>query len=204
MFFDTSLNSMMMYRSVLILLMGLLSGAVMAQKQGIGLRVGNPIGITYKRHLEKGRAVEFGLGTASSGWNKNYYKNSFKDLNRYDNFDYRSHATSSTVYFQGRYLFQYNIPIEGMVGKLDWYWGVGALLKFASLDYAYQDKKPPYTIISDRRTDLDFGPEGIAGMEYTFDNIPLEIFGDVSLMLEFADRPLTFRAFAGVGARFLF
>ena len=173
------------------------------QNQGIGLRVGNPLGLTYKRYLPNDRAFEFIFGTAPSGWNKNYYKNSFKDLDDYESNSYLSHDVESTVYFQARYLFDYNIPVEGMVGKLDWYWGAGALLKFAKVNYRYQFGDAPANI-NDTRTDIDFGPEGIAGMEYTFDDIPLTIFGEVSVLLEFADRPLTFRAFAAAGARFNF
>jgi hypothetical protein len=187
---------------IIFLLSG--TGCVLAQKQSVGLRIGNPLGITYKRYLPNDRAFEFGLGTAPSGWSSNYYKNSFKDYNHYDNYDYRSHDVNSTIYFQGRYLFQYNIPIEGMVGKLDWYWGVGALLKIANVNFTYQDGDSPSNIGHDTKTDIDFGPEGIAGMEYTFDDVPITIFGEVSVMLEFADRPLTFRCFGAAGARFNF
>lgn len=189
---------------IIVLFLACASGSIFAQQQSIGLRIGNPIGITYKRYLPNDRAIEFGIGTSSSGWNSNYYKNSFKDYKRYDNYDYRSHSVSSPVYFQGRYLFQYNIPIEGMVGKLDWYWGIGAVLKFATVEYVYQNEAPPYDSYIDNRTDIDFGPEGIAGMEYTFEDIPLTVFGEVSLMLEFADRPLTFRSFGAAGVRFNF
>jgi len=175
-----------------------------AQKQAIGLRIGDPIGITYKRYLPNNRAVEFGIGTASSGWNSYYYENSFKKASRYDNYDYRGQKVRGTVYFQGRYLFHYNIPIEGMVGKLDWYWGAGAVLKVATIDYTYQSKTSPFNVERDTRTDIDFGPEGIAGMEYTFQDVPLSVFGEISLMLEFVDRPLTFRTFGAVGVRFNF
>ncbi len=192
-------------RSVLVILFLATTFSAFGQKQGIGLRIGNPLGLTYKRYLPNSRAFEFGIGTAPAGWNKNYYKNSFYDLDQYEDYrSYRSHKVNSTIYFQARYLFQYNIPVEGMVGKLGWYWGAGALLKFAGVEYKYQENDAPGPDAEDTRTDIDFGPEGIAGMEYTFDDIPLTIFGEVSVLLEFADRPLTFRAFAAAGARFNF
>ena len=192
-------------RSVMVILFLAMTVGAFAQKQGIGLRIGNPLGLTYKRYLPNDRAFEFGIGTAPPGWNKNYYENSFYDLDQYEDYrSYRSHKVNSTVYFQGRYLFQYNIPVEGMVGKLDWYWGAGALLKFAGVQYTYQENDAPGPDSKDTRTDIDFGPEGIAGMEYTFDHIPLTLFGEVSVLLEFADRPLTFRAFGAAGARFNF
>jgi hypothetical protein len=189
-------------RSVMVILFVLTTAGAFAQKQGIGLRIGNPLGLTYKRYLPNNRAFEFGFGTAPGGWNKNYYKNSFSDFDRYDDFEYVSHKVTSTVYFQGRYLFHYNIPVEGMVGKLGWYWGGGATLKLATVKYTYRVNDAENA--TDKKTDIDFGPEGIAGMEYTFDNIPLTLFGEVSVLLEFADRPLTFRAFAAAGARFNF
>ena len=189
-----------------LLLAGLLFNAksVWSQKQAIGVRLGNPVGITYKRDLSKSRALEFLIGTSSSGWSSNYYKNSFSAHKRYDDFVYRSHRISGTAYFQGRYLFQYNIPIEGMEGTLDWYWGIGAMLKVATLDYVYANPEVPQATINDRYTDIDLGPEGMAGMEYTFQDIPLELFGEVSLLVEFADRPLTLRTFGAVGARLQF
>jgi hypothetical protein len=76
------------------------------------------------------------------------------------------------------------------------------LLKFAKVNYTYE--LPTDAQQHDSRTDIDFGPEAIAGMEYTFDDIPLTLFGEVSVLLEFADRPLTFRAFSAAGVRFNF
>jgi len=191
-------------RSVMVILFLVTTVGAFAQKQGIGLRIGNPLGLTYKRYLPNNRAFEFGFGTAPGGWNKNYYKNSFEDFDDYDSYSYNSHNVESTVFLQARYLFDYNIPVEGMVGRLDWYWGAGAMLKFAKVNYGYSGPGDATAYFRDTRTDIDFGPEGIAGMEYTFDNIPLTIFGEVSVLLEFADRPLTFRAFAAAGARFNF
>ena len=189
-------------RRVMVILLLATTITAFGQRQGIGLRIGNPLGLTYKKYLPNERAFEFGFGTAPGGWNKNYYENSFHD--RYEGYRYRSHDVTSTVYFQGRYLFQYDIPVEGMVGKLGWYWGAGALLKFATVKYTYQENDAPGPNSTNKRTDIDFGPEGIGGMEYTFDDIPLTLFGEVSVLLEFADRPLTFRAFAAAGVRFNF
>ena len=106
-----------------------------------------PLGITYTKDiLPNDRAFEFGIGTAASRMELQLLQEFFDDYNRYDNYDYRSHNVKSTVYLQGRYLFQYNIPIEGMVGKLDWYWGVGAMLKLATVNFTYQNEESPNNI----------------------------------------------------------
>jgi hypothetical protein len=176
--------------------------ALHAQRQGIGVRLGDPMGITYKNYFSRDQAIELGLGSASPGWHQSYYERSFKFRDRYDGYRYRSHTVESTVYLQGRYLFPFDIPIEGMEGKLQWYWGLGALLKFSKVKYRFADKQTT-ALLSDTRSDVDFGPEGIAGMEYTFQDVPVTLFGDISLMLELADRP-TLRPFAGIGARYNF
>jgi hypothetical protein len=172
-----------------------------AQDRGIGLRVGAPMGITFKKYLPQNKAVEFGIGTLTSGWYNQYYENSFSKYKKYDGLRYLSHDVSSTVYLQGRYLLHNDIHIEGMMGELDWYWGVGGMLKFASIDYRYRNEDEE--IVRDTRTDIDLGPEGIIGMEYTFEDVPISIFGEFSLMLEVADR-FAFRGFSGVGARYNF
>ncbi len=189
---------------LIVLFLSIGTFGALAQEQSIGLRIGTPMAITYKRYLSDHRAFEFGLGTTPPGWNDNYYRNSFGDYSRYDGYSYNSHNVRSTVFFQARYLFQYEIPIEGMIGDLGWYWGPGAVLKFASVDFVYQNRAFPFNVVNDRRTDIDLGPELIAGVEYTFQGVPITLFGEASLMLEFADRPLNLRVFGGIGGRFNF
>ncbi|HZX74300.1 MAG TPA: hypothetical protein VFE57_07765, partial [Cyclobacteriaceae bacterium] len=160
-----------------------------AQKHGIGLRFGDPMGITYKNYLSKTRSVEFILGSASKNWHWDYYQGSFEHYSQFDNYQYRSHEVQSTLYLQARYLLNYDIQISGMVGKLDWYWGLGALLKSANVRYHYQDFSGTGPVLTDTKYDIDFGPEGIIGLEYKFEDVPLSIFGETSLMLELLDRP---------------
>ncbi len=44
---------------------------------GIGLRLGDPFGFTYKKYISPTRAVEFIAGTSGNGWSTNYSKNLF-------------------------------------------------------------------------------------------------------------------------------
>lgn len=172
-----------------------------AQDRGIGIRLGNPMGVTYKKYLPRNKAVEFNLGTGYSGWYPDYYENSFSHFDRYEGYDYVSHTVKSPLYFQGRYLLQNDIHIEGITGKLEWYWGLGGLVKFAQVAYRYRDVNN--IIVRGTRTDIDVGPEGILGMEYTFEQVPLTIFGEFSLMIEIIDRP-GLRGFSGLGVRYNF
>lgn len=182
----------------------LTANAAIAQDRSLGLRVGYPLGISYKGYIHSNRAVEFLIGTMPPGWNSRYYERSFGTYRDFDQYSYLSHNVRSTFYLQGRYLFQYDIPVQGMEGKLDWYWGAGALLKFASVSYQYQTREPPNNSYFETVTDIDFGPEFMAGMEYTFEDVPITLFGEVSVLIELANRPLVFRGFAGVGGRLRF
>lgn len=186
----------------LILFLSIFFVNAFAQDRGIGLRLGIPMGITYKKYLPREKAIEFGIGTGYSSWYSHYYENSFYDFDRYEGYRYLSHEVRNPLYLQGRYLFQKDIHIEGMMGKLEWYWGVGGLMKLARVNYRYRD--PDNVIVRGSRTDIDFGPEGILGMEYTFEQVPLTIFGEFSLMLEIVDRPGAFRGLSGLGVRYNF
>lgn len=175
-----------------------------AQDRSLGLRLGYPLGITYKSYIQSNHAVEFLLGTQPGSWNSKYYEKSFRKYNDFKNDVYLNHHVRSTVFLSGRYLFQYGIPVDGMVGKLDWYWGAGAMLKFASVEYQYHTNEPPKTPYYETVTDVDFGPEFMGGMEYTFEDVPITLFGEVSVLIELLNRPFVFRGFAGVGGRIRF
>jgi hypothetical protein len=191
---------------VILPLIGLMivTGTALAQKQSLGLRMGDPVGVTYKRYTHTNKAIEFIFGTASPNWRRNYYENSFHEYDKYDGYIYRSHKLDNPVYLQARYLMHYNIPAEGMEGALQWYWGLGAMLKFGKVEYRYQEGPPGNNPRTDVRNTIDFGPDGIAGVEYTFEDVPLNVYGEVSLLIELADRPVTLQAFGAVGVRFIF
>jgi hypothetical protein len=175
-----------------------------AQKHGIGLRLGDPVGVTYKNYLNKNHSVEAIIGSASPDWHWGYYQRSFENYPRYDNDRYVSHRVLSTLSLQARYLVNYNISIDGMVGKLDWYWGLGALLKSANVRYTFQDFSGNFPVRTDTKYDIDLGPEGIIGLEYKFEDIPVSVFGETSLMIELVDRPGAVRIFGGAGVRYNF
>lgn len=174
------------------------------QTQYMGVRIGDPIGVTYKKFVRADRSMEFIFGTAARNWKRNYYENSFYDYDLYEGYSYQSHKVLNSIYLQGRYLFQNTIPVDGMDGKLQWYAGMGAMLKFSRVDYKYYDNSPDNILLSNVRSNIDFGPEGIGGVEYYFEDIPLAVFGETSLLFELADRPLTLQLFGAVGARLSF
>jgi hypothetical protein len=193
-----------MRRIIFIAAVACITHAANAQNHSIGVRLGEPTGVTYKNYLNKSRSFELGLGFGSSGWSGNYYEKSFHNKSRYNGYYYTSHSVNNTVYFQARYLLNYPIPVEGIEGRFNWYWGIGGILKVAQVRYYYQNELPPYPGYTDTRTDIDIGPEGIGGVEYKFEDLPFTLFVDASMMLEVADQFGALRGFIGTGARYHF
>ena len=194
----------MIRKAFLLVLMMAPCFVAFSQGRAFGLRIGDPMGVTYKQYTRTHKAIEFILGTAARNWHRNYYENAFYDYSRYDGYTYRSHTVQNTIYLQGRYLLHYDIPVQGMDGKLEWYWGVGAMLKFGRIEYRYFEAAPENIPARDTRSNIDLGPDIIGGVEYDFEGLPLTVFGEASLMLELADRPLTPQLYGGVGLRFSF
>jgi hypothetical protein len=180
-----------------------LAQGIDAPYQSVSLRLGVPLGITYKVYTGKKEAFELGLGSASPYWSNHYYINSFNSFSKYKDFKYLDHQVENTLYLQGRYLKDFAIPTAGMEGQLNWYCGAGALLKVARVKYTYTNIEANPPTQRDEHTDIDFGPEAIIGAEYWLEDTPFSFYGEASAMLEIFDR-LGARTFGAVGIRYHF
>lgn len=191
---------------LLLLILGLLSTqSIQAQQKnwGIGLRLGDPSGISVKRYLARQKAVEFSLGRT---WGYNY-SNAFyrhSDYNR-EFYNYEWHHLRSAVSMQGRYLVHKELGLSDLPG-LEWYYGVGAQLRFFNVDYHYRyygsgNGSIPRT---DRVTETDLGLDGIVGLEYSWRDVPLTVFVDLNLFLELIDNPFLPFLQGGTGVRYYF
>jgi len=176
---------------------------VHAQKydQGVGLRLGDPYGITYKSYFNNNAAVELIIGSTSANRHGSYFKRSFNNRSKFDGYRYVDHLVDYTVAFQGRVLWHESFPAN-VEGRLDWYWGVGGHIRLSDVDYSYFDQND--ILSRESHTNFDLGPEGILGMEYEFLDYPIVGFGEVSLMGEIIDNPLRFRVFGAFGIRYAF
>ncbi|MCZ8353428.1 MAG: hypothetical protein O9340_01750 [Cyclobacteriaceae bacterium] len=192
-------------KNILLLIISItVSYTLRAQHQSIGLRIGDPTGVTYKKYLANSvGAIELGFGTVSPEQNSRYYRKSFQHYKQFDGKNYFNHRVNSTLVLQGRYLFQNPWELQGS-GKYEWYWGVGALMKIANIDYRYTETNGNGTIFKEDKTDLDLGLEIPLGMEYTFEDAPITLFGEFGLMLELTDRPGIFQLKGALGVRYNF
>lgn len=175
---------------------------------GIGARIGDPLGITAKSYTQNQTALEFSLGQPSRIWyNNNYYEDRFFDKGGYDktkqNFHKLDWRLSYAIALQVHHLWHQEIR---QLPGLDWYWGVGGQIRVKSYKYEYSyTETSTGTLIEDedRLTDVDLGPDGVIGLEYTFDELPLTVFLDATLFLEFIDN-LKIYGQPGVGVRYHF
>lgn len=174
---------------------------------GVGLRLGDPSGITAKKYLTNKRALELIFGR-SGAWGYNY-KNAFYRFDQFDEryYDYRWHQLRSALSFQVHYLIHQPIKSNDFKG-LDWYYGFGGQLRAFTIDYEYRYYYAPDKrngeIRYDKVTDVDIGLDGTIGLEYSWREVPISIFTDLNLFMEIADSPFLFFLQGGVGARYYF
>jgi hypothetical protein len=179
---------------------------------GIGLRLGDPSGITLKKYIN-GKALELSIGRSYMFYSGNrYYNKRFdhwysdwhRDYPHYREVNYLGYSRSFPLSFQLHYLFQKDL--KG-IDNLQWYWGLGAQARFQKyyLDYRYKlDGSKHWIHASERVADMDLGVDGVLGLEYTMSNAPLSFFGDITLFMEVADNPFAFWLQGGIGIRYNF
>ncbi len=170
---------------------------------GIGLRLGEPFGVTYKRYLSDYKAIEFIIGRNYNG-NSNYYRRNFDDINGFNNLNYVSHNVDIAFAFQARWLSHFDF-LDDHISGLKAYYGLGALMGYNKVDYLVDNLEVPgVLLVEETRNNFDLGAEGILGIEYTLHNAPVSFFGETSLYTEVADNPFRLRVLGAIGARYNF
>ncbi|QZE15294.1 SH3 domain-containing protein [Halosquirtibacter laminarini] len=185
---------------------------------GVGVRLGDPSGVTIKKELQ-GHALELSVGStyvlSGKKYDDRYYNDHFNDwyhdMNyHYDDFQYIGYDISTPIAVQLHYLTQKDIHRLGdnAVRGLSWYYGFGGQFRFQTYTYDYRYKvhgdKTWYYTTGDKETDIDFGVDGVIGLEYTFSNAPISIFMDFTTMIEVFDNPFQFWFQGGLGVRYRF
>ncbi|MDJ1470510.1 hypothetical protein QNI19_25660 [Cytophagaceae bacterium DM2B3-1] len=169
---------------------------------GVGLRLGTLTGLTVKKYFTKS-ALEFNLGTMYNyGYN---YDNRFNK----NNYKYIGYGSYRALGLQAHYMGQK--AIKGASG-LDWYYGGGVQFRFDRTTYTYDFKsyygpgKNDYVWVrtTDRPVFVDFGLDGIIGLEYKFKKAPLSVFADANLYIELSHDPGWVNMQGGLGIRYNF
>jgi hypothetical protein len=175
-----------------------------AQERGAGIRLGEPISLTYKDYLEDYLSFEVMVG--SGGINKgDYFKKDFENNRPSSNAFYISHLADRGISLSFRMALHEDITdmFEIEQGYLLGYAGVGAQLRTTRVNYTYQNSTVPGSIMQENRTNFDLGPEAFGGVEYFFDEAPISVFAEIGLYIELIDR-INMRGQGGIGVRYLF
>jgi uncharacterized protein YraI len=170
-------------------------------RYGIGLRFGDPAGITGIKYLNNNKAFELNIGRTAM-WGYDFNKR-FKRYDNFNNYVYQNGKFRSALGIQLHYLTYKRID-----GGLQWYYGIGGQINVISADYYYRYKinttPDIWAYRWEKATDINFGFDGTLGLNYNFRNAPLSIFSDLTLFAEIYDNPFFLWFKGGMGIRFNF
>jgi hypothetical protein len=171
-----------------------------SQDWGVGVKLGDPLGISVKKY-NGDKAFELIIGRAYYWGSYNYGYNFYHD-NRYKNKSYYfigTHSYSRPIAIQLHYLIHKDIS---QLDGLKWYFGFGGQFRYSHYYYDYWDQNSVYR--TDKITDLGIGPDGVIGLEYTFNDVPISLALDAVLYMEIFDRPFLFLGQGGLALRYNF
>jgi len=202
-------NYLHMKKSYLFLFL-ITFGYLNAQDLGIGVRLGDPNGLTFKKY-NGDKAWELSVGRTywiyGRGWyDKNFNKWYDDQKYGYSDFQYRGYKSAFPIGMQLHYLIHKDIKKQkDEVGRMKWYYGIGGQLRFQNFYYSYRYKlngDPNWYYVDDEKvTNIDLGVDGIIGLEYTFKDAPVSLFLDGVLFLEVLDAPFLLWWQGGCGIR---
>ncbi len=202
-------------KKILLIVCFAISITTLAQnKWGVGIRLGDPSGLTLKKYMST-TAIELNVGRTHWFYSNNWYNKRFDKWYNgqkfgYNDFQYIGYKVSTPIALQLHYLFRKDIKkiADNEINGLQYYLGFGGQVAFQkyNYDYRYKLKGDPnwYYETGGRVIDFDLGVDGVAGLEYTFEEIPISLFLDVTLFMELANDPFLFHFQSGIGGRYNF
>jgi|JI8StandDraft_2_1071088.scaffolds.fasta_scaffold10628_5 hypothetical protein len=183
-------------RKLLVFTFLLLSKSIIAQDIGLGLRLGDPVAISFKKYLKKGRnAVEFNIGSYGYMYGYGSYNNGRYNgrYRYYGDYYYRQGG----VVIMGDYLW--HKPLS-KAKEVSVYVGVGGQLR--TLRYLKDDDRNGF--YDDEVSGIGIGPEGVVGIEWIPRELPeIGVFLDARAYLEIVPQPWLVPQ-VGLGVRYNF
>jgi len=199
-------NQYKQMKKIIFLMLFMSPFFIQAQESGIGIRLGEPLSITYKHFLDDRISIEGMFGRAGAN-SAPYYQSSFDRRRPNANAFYAGHTISSPISIQLRIAIHEDITdfLDIGQGYLLAYAGAGAQIRSVNVSYNYTVPiSTGAAIFRDSRRNIDFGPEVFTGMEYYFDDLPVNIFAEAGLFMELIDRFSHLRLQGGIGIRYIF
>lgn len=170
--------------------------------QGIGIKVGDPLAVTYKLYATSFLAMEIAVGHGASFLYQKFYETNFSNFPSLDTLNYLSHSVESD--FGGQFRLMIHNEIRSIEG-LDVYLGGGYQFRNAQILYRYNDlANGSTTEVESSRTQFINGPEVFLGLELANFAIPISVFVETNMffILDLEGLGPRFQAVAGV--RYIF
>ncbi|MDN3686634.1 hypothetical protein [Cyclobacterium jeungdonense] len=178
-----------------------------AQEYEVGLRLGEPYGITFKTPIHQNYSAEVVIGRGSSNTIQ-YYRRSFENNRPVSSALYDGQQVSGAFSAQVRMAYEESLNGEFDIteGNLIGYAGAGAQLRSVSVTYFYHTPNSGEGAADFResRSNVDIGPEGFIGSAYYFETLPLGVFAELGLFMEVLDRFGHLKVQGAIGGRYVF
>jgi hypothetical protein len=183
-------------KNLIILSFLFISTGIFGQNMGVGLRLGDPLAVSFKKYMNGGKnAVEFNLGSYGYMYGYGRYNNGIYNgrYRYYKDYYYKQGG----VVIMGNYLW--HKPFK-KANEVSLYVGVGGQLR--TLNYLKDDDRNGYY---DREVSgIGIGPDGVIGIEWIPKDIPeIGLFLDTRVYLEIIPQPWIIPQ-VGVGVRYNF
>ncbi|MHA7131021.1 hypothetical protein [Algoriphagus namhaensis] len=179
----------------------------LAQERSAGLRLGEPLSITYKDFISDYISYEFMFGRAGVNSNS-YYQRDFENNPPESNSFYQSNSAKQGVSLNARMAYHEDFTdVFGIEqGYLLGYGGAGVQLRSNRVTYLYTVSSVNTGAIpkQEERSNVDFGPEAFVGVEYYFSDLPINVFAEGGIFLELLDRVGHLKGQGGIGVRYIF
>jgi hypothetical protein len=178
--------------------------------QAVGIKLGDPVAITYKYYPNKHWAFAADIGKAASGLYSKYYRKVFNDdympdtLTGEETVKYLSHRAITDWYGEAKFLYQWDA--EKISPGLQLYAGLGLQWRSTKLeyDYIYEDGLFENDLGKFQRSRFTYGPSAIVGFEYSYFSLPLSAFIEIEWFTDALIDPGYNRFQGGVGLRYVF
>lgn len=184
----------------------LVSISSFGQQHQLGIKLGDPYGITYKTPINGKFSFEGVVGRGSRN-SRQYYRRTFENDRPVSSARYSNHQVSGAFSLQARGLYEESFSEDFNIseGELTVYAGLGLQFRSVNIDYFYNTPNATEnaTELIESRSNIDFGPEILIGSTYYFENLPIATFVELGFLTEIADR-LHLKGQVAIGVRYLF
>ena len=179
--------------------------------RAIGLKMGDPFAVTTKLYFNRNHALVVDVGQASSGLYNRYFREKFPYYYQGDSLTlsaalgaYIAHRVKSD--WLGEVKWLYHLNPKSVSPALKMYFGLGVEWRMTFLRYDYLS---PLNAIESRAGSFTerrftFGPEWVAGIEYSQLNFPISAFMEMEVFYDVKANPGWRRVQGGAGLRYFF